>query len=165
MFGLQMTQKRNDAMINKLLFKNVVTQNTDVSIVPECSTFNVKLIFKDLKPSIFKYFSSLASPLNKTDFSSLASPLNKTDTVLFTGLARLEKYLNTFLFTGLARREKYLNTFLFIGLARREKYLNTYLFTGLARREKQWNMEGFKSLKINFTLKSAGESFETLKSA
>ena len=122
MFGLQMTQKRNDAMINKLLFKNVVTQNTDVSIVPECSIFKVKLIFKDLKPSIFKYFSSLASPVNKTN------------TVLFTGLARLEKYLNTFLFTGLSRREKYLV------------------------------MEDFKSLKINFTLKSAGETFETLKS-
>lgn len=30
-FGLQMTQKRNDAVINKLMFKNIVTQNTDVS--------------------------------------------------------------------------------------------------------------------------------------
>ena len=30
-FGLQMTQKHNDAIINKLVFKNVVTSKTDVS--------------------------------------------------------------------------------------------------------------------------------------
>lgn len=31
LFGLQLTQRRNDAVINKLLFKNGVTSNTDVS--------------------------------------------------------------------------------------------------------------------------------------
>lgn len=31
LFGLQMTQKRNDANINKLMFKNVVTSNTEIS--------------------------------------------------------------------------------------------------------------------------------------
>lgn len=30
-FGIQMTQKRNDAAINKLVFKNIVTQNTEVT--------------------------------------------------------------------------------------------------------------------------------------
>ena len=31
LFGLQMKQKRNDAVINKELFKNVVTKTKDVS--------------------------------------------------------------------------------------------------------------------------------------
>lgn len=46
LFGLHLSQKRNNGVINKSLFSNVVTKNKNVSLkIPELNVSNLSSVF------------------------------------------------------------------------------------------------------------------------